>query len=297
MPAALVHHQMPYPLPPLGTPLRVAFLGPAATAAAHALHLPAGGVQPRFIDVRAGTDWRTVQAALTDSAPHVVIALAPDVLPPDALSGVRATTLAVASAESAAAYADTFDRVLCTPSGAGENGYWRSRPLPIDDGLYAAVRRSRRPPRALCVGRSTEHREWVLAPANHEHDVIHYAHGLTGSAFTDVLAATDIGIALHPGRVHGFPPQTLVHLAAGHLLLAERLAPPCGLEPGIDFLEIESRDALGTLLTQLRLRPDSYDRVRVRGRLKAEGHRASLVWPRIIGDLLQDIRVFGTRRA
>jgi hypothetical protein len=33
--------------------------------------------------------------------------------------------------------------------------------------------------------------------------------------------------------------------------------------------------------------------VRVRGRLKAEEHRASRVWPRIVADLLEDIRVFG----
>jgi hypothetical protein len=32
--------------------------------------------------------------------------------------------------------------------------------------------------------------------------------------------------------------------------------------------------------------------LRVRGRLKAEEHRASLVWPRLVRDLLQDIRVF-----
>ena len=234
-----------------------------------------------------------------ESAPHVVVALAPDVLPEGALAGLRAATLAVVAADASAPEGDAFDRVLRTPGPPGPEtgGGWRSRPLPIDDGLYAAVRRSRRPPRALFAGRSTEHREWVLAPANHEHDVVHYAHGLTGTAFAEVLAATDIGIALHPGPVHGFPSQALAHLAAGQLLLAERLAPACGLEPGIDFLQIDSRDGLVAMLHQLRLRPDAYERVRVRGRLKAEGHRASRVWPRVVADLLHDIRVFGTSRA
>jgi hypothetical protein len=46
----------------------------------------------------------------------------------------------------------------------------------------------------------------------------------------------------------------------------------------------------------LRWRPDSYERVRVRGRLKAEQHRASRVWPRIVRDLLRDLSVFGTAR-
>jgi hypothetical protein len=284
---------MPYPLPPLGAPVRVAFVGPAATSAAHSLHDPVPGVLPRFVDVRADTDPQIVRSVLADAAPHVVIALASEALPPGALAGVRAATLAVATAEGSAP--DGFDRVLRTP-GAGGAGGWRSRPLPVDDRLYADVRPARHPLRALCVGRSTEHREWVLTPAKHAHDVVHYAHGLVGAAFAAVLAAADVGIALHPRPGSGFPSQALLHLAAGQLLLAERLTPTCGLEPGIEFLPIDSREGLMTLLYQLELRPDAYERIRVRGRLAAEPHRASRVWPRIVGDLLHDLRVFGTAR-
>ena len=276
-----------HPLPPLGAPLRVAFLGPAATTAAHALHDAASGVLPRFVDVRPDADAGAVEAALDAFGPHVVIALAPVALP----DGLRAATLAVATPHAPAP--DGFDRVLRLPGG-GDG--WRSRPLPVDDRLFAPVRPPRRPPRVLCVGRSTEHREWVLTPAKHAHDVVHYAHGLVGPAFAEVLAGADVGIALHAGPGPGFPPQALVHLAAGHLLLAERLTPACGLEPGIDFLELGSREGLMTLLYQLELRPDAYERIRVRGRLKAEEHRASRVWPRIVGDLLHDLRVFGAAR-
>jgi hypothetical protein len=286
---------MPYPLPASGAPVRVAFAGPAATFSAHALHTAVPGVQPRFVDVRAAADPCGVRALLADAAPHVVVALAPELLTPAALQGLNAAVLAVVAPGAPAPDPRTVDRVLRTP-GPGDGARWRARPLPVDDRLYAPVRPSRRPPRALCVGRSTEHREWVLTPAKHAHDVVHYAHGLIGSAFGEALAAADVGIALHPGQVHGFPPQALLHLAAGQLLLSERLAPACGLEAGIDFLEIDSRDALVTLLTQLRRRPDSYDRARVRGRLKAEQHRASRVWPRIVRDLLQDLSVFGTAR-
>jgi len=287
---------MPYPLPPLGVPVRVAFLGPAATAAAHALHAPAPAVLPRFVDVRAGVDPRALRATLADAAPHVVVVLAPELVASEALDGLRAATLAVTASGADRPSPGDYDRVLRTP-GPGDGAWaWRSRPLPVDDRLYASERPSRRPRRALCIGRSTDHREWVLMPAKHAHDVVHYAHGLTGAAFGEAMASADVGIALHPEPVHGFPPQALLHLAAGHLLLAERIAPACGLEPGIDFLEIQSRDGLVTMLHQLRLRPDGYDRVRVRGRLKAEEHRASRVWPRIVGDLLADLRAFGTAR-
>jgi hypothetical protein len=155
------------------------------------------------------------------------------------------------------------------------------------------VRRSRRPPRALFVGRSTEHREDRLTLAKHNHDVVHYTHGLTGAALAEALAGADVGLAVPAEPGGGFPPLALLHLAAGHLLLAEPPQPLCGLEPGIDFLPFDGDAELDTLLAQLRLRPDAYERVRVRGREKAEEHRASRVWPRIVHDLLQDIRVFG----
>jgi hypothetical protein len=286
---------MPYPLPALGAPVRVACAGPAAAFAAHVMHAPAHGVQPRFLDVRTGADPRTVRALIADAAPHVVVALAPELLPASALDGLRAAVLAVVEPGAEAPAPGVVDRVLRLP-GPGDGSRCRSRPLPVDDRLYAPVRASRQPPRALCLGRSTGHREWVLTPAKHAHDVVHYAHGLAGTALGEELAAADVGIALHRGPAHGFPHQALLHLAAGHLLLSERLAPPCGLEPGIDFIEIDSRDALVTLLTQLRWRPDSYDRIRVRGRLKAEQHRATRVWPRIVHDLLADLGAFGTAR-
>jgi hypothetical protein len=259
-------------------PLRVAFLGPAATFGAHAMHARADGVEPFFLDPR---DPRS----LDDLAPDVVIALAPEAPPP-----TGAATLALLGPHDPAP--EGFDRILRTP-GPDPLDAWRSRPLPIDDRLYRDVGASRRPPRALCVARSTDHREWVLTPAKHSFDVVHYTHGLAGDALAGILAATDIGIALTADQGHGFPSQALMHLAAGQLLLSERLHPHCGLEPGIDLLEIDSRDGLVTLLMQLQLRPDAYERVRIRGRLKAEQHRASRVWPRIARDLIEDLRVFG----
>ena len=94
-----------------------------------------------------------------------------------------------------------------------------------------------------------------------------------------------------------FADEALIHLAAGHLLLAEPFVPPCGLEAGIDYVPVATRDDLAAALTRLALRPDAYERLRIRGRLKAEEHRASVVWPRIVRDLLEDIRVFGPGRA
>jgi hypothetical protein len=259
-------------------PLRVAFLGPAATFGTHALHHPADGIEPFFVDPRGPHSLQSLR-------PDVVIALAPERAPE-----TGAATLAVIGPHDDAPAG--FDRILRTP-GPDLQAAWRSRPLPVDDRLFRDVGPSARPPRALCLAQSTPHREWVLMPAKHSHDVVHYTHGLVEDALADTLAMTDIGIALMREPGAGLPSQALVHLAAGQLLLCEHLAPACGLEPGIDFLEIDSRDGLVTLLMQLRLRPDAYERVRIRGRMKADQHRASRVWPRIARDLHADLRVFG----
>jgi hypothetical protein len=259
-------------------PLRVAFLGPAATFGAHALHAAVDDVEPFFVDPRRG-------ATVASVAPDVVIALAPTSPP-----GTEAPSLAIVGPDDVAPAG--YDRVLRTP-GPTARPAWRSRPLPVDDRLYGEPGASSRPPRAIVVGQATPRREWILTPAKHDHDVAHYTHGLVDAALADALAGADVGIALNAGAETGFPSQTLLYLAAGTLLLSERLSPTCGLEPGIDFLEIDSRDHLLTLLIQLRWRPDAYERVRVRGRLKAEEHRASRVWPRMARDLLHDLRVFG----
>jgi hypothetical protein len=259
-------------------PLRVTFAGPAPRLAAHALHAPAGGLQPRFVDVRADAEPASVRAAIARGAPHAVIALGVD---PEALAGLPAVlTLG----------GEGGDRVLAPPGTAGA---WRTRPLPVDDRLYAPPRPATGAPRALCLTPSSGRREWLLMLAKHDHDVVHYAHGLTGDALAEQLARADVGVAVAADAGLAFADEALIHLAAGHLLLAERFVPSCGLEAGIDHVLVTSREDVVATLTQLRLRPDAYERVRVRGRLKADEHRASVVWPRIVGDLLEDIRVFG----
>jgi hypothetical protein len=79
-------------------------------------------------------------------------------------------------------------------------------------------------------------------------------------------------------------------------VVSEVLNPRHGLEPGIDYLETGSPDELLDLMLALHRWPGSYDRVRVRGRMKAEQYRASAVYPRLVADLFRDLASFGTER-
>jgi len=249
------------------------------------MHAPAGGLEPRFVDVRAGAEPDSAREAIARGAPHVVVALG---VAAEVLTDLPAATLGLGAS------ATGCDRVLGAP---GETGVWRARPLPVDDRLYADVRPADGPPRALCLSTSSRRREDFLVAAKHGHDLLHYAHGLAGDALAAALAETDLGIAVAAQDSREFAGEALVHLAAGHLLLAERFVPPCGLEAGIDYVPVATRDDVEAALRRLRQRPDDYERVRIRGRLKADEHRASVVWPRLVRDLLADIRVFGPGRA
>ena len=65
---------------------------------------------------------------------------------------------------------------------------WRALPLPVADSLFMDVRERGRPPRLLFVGRSTEHREELLAPIKRAHPIVHIGHGLFGSELAHVLS-------------------------------------------------------------------------------------------------------------
>jgi hypothetical protein len=317
VPGPLDRAAYPYALPPVGAPVRVAFVGSRARFDAHVLHRPAAGVSPAFVDFRAEGDPGELRAALQAAAPHVVVVLGAGSVPAGLLADVPAATLGVVTQtvprpEGGAngdleplpspAFGPTadFDRIVtCDPEVvalAGGDAVWRSLPLPVDDRIYGSVRTARGRPRPLFLGESTEYRERFLMRAKHEYDVLHYAHGLWGDALREVLDKVDVGLNVHRDRRPRFERRVLLHLAAGHLLVTEPLSPLHGLEPEIDFIPVARPDELLTVLGQLARRRELHDRVRLRGRAKAEDYRASRVWPRLLGDLLDDLAAFGTER-
>jgi hypothetical protein len=309
-------------LPRFGDPVRVAFVGQETYFSQCALHGDTAGLKPRFFDFRAGVghDADAMRAALDDWGAHVVVVFRPEIIPPGAFAGLRAATLGFVTeplkraggeehpdldwreSELALTDAANFDRVVAFDPHVAATAdrhatIWRSLPLPVDDRIYRPVVPSAPVPRILFVGYSTDHRERFLINAKHEYDVLHYAHGLHGDELRDVFARTDIALNLHGEPYPSFENRVLLHLAAGHLVISEPLDPTHGLEPATDFLEIRRPDELMTILYQLTRRPDTFERVRHRGRAKADDYRASRIWPRVIADLLDDVRVFGGRTA
>lgn len=297
-------------------PLRVAFVGQDTYFRSCALTSACGGLEPVFLDHRAGAPVAPLAARLEALRPDVVIAFRPEVVPAGAFAGLDAITLGYLTEPLPRApdgahedlvrrlgYLDeldpaNFDRIvsfdpLMVDAIERVAPVWRSLPLPVADELFAPVPPGPHEARALFVGRSTIHRELFLTPVKHEYDVVHVAHGASDEKLRALLAESDVGINLHNENYPTFENRCATILAAGNLLVSERLSPTHGLEPGIDFIEVTVPEELYRALFNVRRHPDAYRRMRIRGRMKAEYFRASRVYPRLVADLLLDVQTFG----
>ena len=307
----------PYPLPRAGAPVRIAFVGQSTYFEACALESPA----TVFIEFREGADAEAMRAKVLAFAPDVVVAFRPELIPPGVFAELRVPVIgfltepiprrpghrahpdllqrgfALSKLDS-----DNVDRLvafdpLIVPTVDPTMRVWRSLPLPVADRLYAPVRPHSAEPTVLFVGRSTPYRERFLTRPKAELELVHAAFGIGTEDLVRMMAEHEIAVNLHNEPYPSFENRVCLHLAAGQLVVSETLSPTHGLEPDIDYVEIEDPwQLLGVLRTAVRF-PRAYERVRARGRRKAEAFRASHVYPRLVGDLLRDLRAFGTGRA
>jgi hypothetical protein len=294
------------------TPLRVAFLGPSVWLDGCA---PATSTQELVcerLDLGAGVEPERVLASVRAFAPDATVLFDPCWLAErgtaacvtaDALRAAGGVTLGVLVGGLpqglGAELAGTLDRVVSfnpalTGAHIGSGFVWRAIPPAVSDVHFHDVRPLRRAPRAMSIGSSTGHREAMLMPAKHHHDLLQVIHGVSGAALDEMLREYDAGVYVARAPGAGFGWQVGAHLAAGQLLLSSALEPEHGLERDIDYLEIDSPDGLVWMLDRLGRFPEMHQRVRVRGRLKAEQYRASRVFARIVHDLLADVAAFGT---
>jgi hypothetical protein len=294
------------PLRALGEALRVAFLGApvwlegcAPTQAVHDL-------TPSRFTIDGTVDLERTIDAVAGFRPHVTVIFDPAFMPGEARRHAPGVTLGVlvnGLPEPAVARSlEGIDRLVSflpalTGAPVGRSEIWRAIPPPVSDMLFGDVRSLRRAPRAMSIGRSSAHREAMLMPAKHHHDLLQVIHGVSGEPLHELLSECDVGVfvAAEPGG--GFGAQVGMHLAAGHLLLAEELAPAHGLERNIDYLQVDSPDGLVWVLDRMTRFPEMYQRLRCRGRMKAKQYRASRLFRRLAHDLLLDVRAFGSARS
>jgi hypothetical protein len=301
-------------------PLRVAFVGQSTFFEACALGDELPHVRTTFVEYRAGADPERMLARVVGGTPDVVVVFKPELVPPGLFSRLRSVTLGFLTepiprgggkshpdlerrvADLRAIDPLNFDRIisfdpLMASTAAEIAPVWRSLPLPVADRYYRQPQALRLERRALFIGRSTPHRELLLTPSKHRHDLLHIAHGVDADMLERLLDEHDVAVNAHNEPYSSFENRVCLHLAAGHLVITEPLSPTHGLEAGIDYLEFHSPYALEYLLAAVPRFPSAFEGIRIRGRMKAELFRASAVYPRLFHDLFLDLAAFGTARA
>jgi hypothetical protein len=278
--------------------LCVTFVGDAVWLDSATPSLQAGGLTSSRIELGMSMDSARVAGDIGSLRADLTVVFDPARVPVEILRELPGATLGLHPRASIdadlGAVAGLLDRIACYfPALSGERvgqaTIWRSIPPPVSDDLFAEVRRPRTAMHAMTIGHSSDHRERLLLPAKHHHDLLQVVHGLSGEPLIELLREYDVGVyvAADPGGDFGW--QIGTHLAAGQLLLAEAPTPAHGLERNIDYLHFDSPNALVWTLERLQRFPEMYHRIRVRGRLKAEQYRASRVFARLAHDLIADV--------
>jgi hypothetical protein len=299
--------------------LRVAFVGQSVYFQQCSLEQPANGLDPVFLDFRAAAPPEPLIARLEELDPDVVVVFRPEIVPEGLFEPLRAVTIGYLTEplprERRAGHPDlvsrmrdleevdagNFDRIvsfdpLIAETAASVLPVWRSLPIPVADSLFMDVRERARPPRLLFVGRSTEHREELLAPVKRCHPIVHIGHGLFGERLVRFLERADVQLNLHNNPYPSFENRVCIALAAGHLVISEPLSPHHDLRPGVDFLEATSPEALLALVDELARDPRAFADVQAAGRRQAERFRASRVYPELVRGALDDVVARGDGR-
>jgi hypothetical protein len=318
---ALSEVDAPYPTPPAGGRLRVAFVGQSTYFRAAALDEHGRRLDTRFIEFRADADPDRMRVALDAFAPHAVVVFRPEIIPAGTFADLRAPVVGfltepITRRDGNGAHWDldarrrdmgmldreNFDRIVSFDPLIVETAdqvmeVWRSLPIPVTDRLYRPVRPVVGVPKMLFVGRSTMHRERWLLDVKHRFDCLHVAFGAEVEELERLLDNHQITFNVHNEPYPTFENRVLLHLAAGHLVITEPLSPTHGLESGLDYVEVRFPEELTHAAVTARAFPEAFQRIRLRGRQKAEQYRASRIWPALVRDLFHDVAARGTHRA
>ena len=299
--------------------MRLAFVGQREYFHYTSLQAPVGGVEPAFVHFYPGAPVGPLLAALDELQPDVVFVWRPELIPAGAFADVAAITVGYMTEplprpggpthpdletrweNLQAADQSNFDRIasfdpLVAPTVDAHMRVWRSFPIPVADSYFAPVAEPHPQPHVLFTGRSTEHRESFLGPVKKDFETVHLAHGVTDEQLMPFLRDADIGVNLHNEPYPTFENRVPAYLAAGLLVITEPLSPYHGLQPGRDLLEVREPWDLYELVDKAAHTPHAFDTIRHQGRRASERWRASRVFPRVIRDLLADVRAFGRGR-
>jgi hypothetical protein len=189
----------------------------------------------------------------------------------------------------------SFDPLIAETAGTVVP-VWRSLPIPVADSVFMDLRPRTQRAGLLFVGRSTPHREQLLEPIKRAYPIVHIGHGIFGEQLLRFFERAQIQLNLHNHPYPTFENRVCLALAAGHLVISEPLSPPHGLEDRRDFLQASTSEEFFALVDEAVADPSAFADIQAAGRAQAERFRASVVYPQLIREAIEDVRAGGGRR-
>ena len=277
----------------MSEPLRVAFVG-RASEAGHAVPAdPADGLHASFVEHRARAHARErARARRRVTPPTSSSSSGSGACRPPPFARSRAPVVAwTLEAEQPPGFEHHPDLPQASKSyreaQATAADYARviDRPLPVADEHFRTPGPWSADPRIVVIGHSSPRGEQLLVDSKHRHELLHVASGLRGEALAATLAGADAAIDVRADDRPAFGPRVALYLAAGLLLLSERLDPRARPAAGATISSFATRRQLVELLWRVRADPASFTAVRDAGRAAAESMRASRVYPDVLAPL------------
>lgn len=160
----------------------------------------------------------------------------------------------------------------------GGERLWRRAPWPVADPLFDLHPRHSGP--ALVVGGAPADRDGIVAELLERGDRAVAEERITARALAEAAVVVFAGDA-----AGALPGEAMAVLAARRVLVTPRSEPAFGLIPAVDWFPGTERDDLVDLAHAALAYPEAFDVPRALGRIAAERHRASVVYPRLAADL------------
>lgn len=142
-------------------------------------------------------------------------------------------------------------------------------PFPVATTVYHPSNRSKEWD-IFFIGRSSAHRERHFNFLKHRYNFLHICHGVYGAPLVDYICSAKICLNIHAEKEVSWEPRIQMMLACGAFVISEKITPNSYLRPGIDYVEISSRQELENAVAyylqnesaRLQIARNGYERVR-----------------------------------
>ncbi|MBU2578425.1 glycosyltransferase [Patescibacteria group bacterium] len=136
------------------------------------------------------------------------------------------------------------------------------------------------------IGRSTTHREQFFSSLKHNFNFLHIAHGFWGEELVKYINASRICLNVHAEDEISWEPRLQMMLACGAFVISEPVTPNNYLRPGLDYIEVSSKDELFETASYYLEHEEERRKIAESGLIRVQEYLSS---KKVFSNLIQDI--------